>query len=74
VRLYIWSDTSKALAVLSELRSNPPGLDITRDFIGVAKSLIQLLGTHIKIQRKYCLGYASWWFFLLRNPEPRGFH
>ncbi|MBD2768991.1 hypothetical protein IC235_13950 [Hymenobacter sp. BT664] len=48
VRLYIWSDTSKALAVLSELRSNPPGLDITRDFIGVAKSVIQLLGTHIK--------------------------
>jgi hypothetical protein len=74
VRLYIWSDTSKALAVLSELRSNPPGLDITRDFIGVAKSLIQLLGTHINFQRKYCLGYASWWFFLLRNPEPRGFH
>jgi len=52
VRLYIWSDTSKALAVLSELRSNPPGLDITRDFIGVAKSLIQLLGTHIKISKE----------------------
>ena len=49
VRLYIWSDTSKALAVLSELRSNPPGLDITRDFIGVAKSLIQLLESHIKV-------------------------
>jgi hypothetical protein len=49
VRLYIWSDTSKALAVLSELRSNPPRLGITRDFIGVAKSLIQLLETHIKL-------------------------
>ena len=52
VRLYIWSDTSKALAVLSELRSNPPGLGITRDFIGVAKSLIQLLGTHIKLSKE----------------------
>src|SRR4028118_180303 len=47
VRLYIWSDTSKALAVISELKSDPRGLDIMGDFIGVAKSLIQLLGTHI---------------------------
>ncbi len=51
VRLYIWSDTSKALAVISELKSNPRGLDITGDFIGVAKSLIQLLGTHIIFSR-----------------------
>ncbi len=47
VRLYIWSDTYKAVAVLSELRSNPPGLDITRDFVGVVKSLIQILVSHI---------------------------
>jgi hypothetical protein len=52
VRLYIWSDTSKALAVLSELRSNLRGLDITGDFIGVAKSLMQLLGTHIKLSKE----------------------
>lgn len=52
VRLYIWSDTSKALAVLSELRSNPLNLDITDDFIGVAKSLIHLLGTHIKLSKE----------------------
>jgi hypothetical protein len=56
VRLYILPDTSKALAVLSELRSNPLNLDITDDFIGVAKSLIQLLGTHIN----FSIGNIVW--------------
>jgi len=52
VRLYILSDTSKALAVISELKSNPRGLDIMGDFIGIAKSLMQLLETHIKFSRE----------------------
>jgi hypothetical protein len=72
VRLYIWSDTSKALAVLSELRSNPLNLDITDDFIGVAKTLIQLLGTHIKNSKEnivWVMHHGSFSYYETLNRE-----
>lgn len=44
VRIYVYPALSKALAIISELRSNPYGRGITSDFNGIANALIQLLG------------------------------
>src|SRR5262245_40067601 len=42
VRLYIWLTQPKAIAVISEIESNSPGLEITDDFTGVVAALRQL--------------------------------
>ena len=49
VRLYIWQHAQrKAIAVISEIESNPPGLEITADFTGVVEALRQLFREDIE--------------------------
>ena len=48
-RLYLWQLTQrKAIVVISEIQSNPPGLDITNDFAGVVEALRQVFREDIE--------------------------
>jgi hypothetical protein len=49
VRLYVYSSSQKALAIVSELRSNPYGSEIGSDFHGLANTVIRLLGKQIEV-------------------------
>ena len=48
IRIFIWMTQPKAIAVISEIESNPPGLEISDDFTGVAEALIRLLRTDME--------------------------
>ena len=42
MRIFIWIRQPKAIAVISEIESNPPGLEISDDFSGAAEALIRM--------------------------------
>jgi hypothetical protein len=72
IRIFICLTQPKAIAVISEIESNPPGLEVTDDFAGVAEALIRLFRTDIesKLKDLVWVVHHGWFsFFEVLNQE-----
>jgi hypothetical protein len=47
-RLYLWQTQPKAIAVISEIESNPLGLEVADDFPGVVRALLKQFRAEIE--------------------------
>lgn len=58
VRLFFWLTQPKALAVISEIESNPLGLELADDFPGVVDAVIRRFRTDIGSHTKHIVWVA----------------